>query len=214
MYIDNTYDMVVVPLYKWVPCDPDLDKVRKEYMEENLNNLVDNTDKQNQEALAFHQVRKKYDITESKGTTDKASDVLDNNTTDIWIRGKEQAEVQKFTMNLDESEAESDSNSDSEVEEKLFKKADDDIRELEEKIRHLMITEGIGESEARNRFRIKFDKREPKKVYEEEKEISNLPPKDPPRKTVDLESLSEKVERLKREGKTTAEIREIMNNNE
>lgn len=64
IHVDNTYDIVPMPLYKWVPCDPDLTTIKQEYntysQGESLDNLVDTAEKQNQETLAFHQVRKKY----------------------------------------------------------------------------------------------------------------------------------------------------------
>ena len=70
IHVDDTYDIVPMPLYKWVPCDPDLTSIRQEYKDRNLNNLIDAAEKQEQETLSFHQVRKKYVPT--KGTEDES----------------------------------------------------------------------------------------------------------------------------------------------
>ncbi len=51
---DNTYDLMPCELYKWLPCDPDIGKLRHVYKEDKLNELLENDELQKEEALRFH----------------------------------------------------------------------------------------------------------------------------------------------------------------
>lgn len=53
---DNTYDIMPCELYKWLPCDPDIRKLRHVYKEDKLNELLENDELQKEEALRFHVV--------------------------------------------------------------------------------------------------------------------------------------------------------------
>ena len=70
MHVDDTYDTVPMPLYKWVPCNPNLSSLKHVFKDSALNNLIETNEKQKEETLSFHQVRKKYE---------KPSEITDNN---------------------------------------------------------------------------------------------------------------------------------------
>jgi hypothetical protein len=54
--MDDTYDILPVPLYRWLPCDPDISKIRNVYTNEKLNSLIEGTEHEAQEAKRFHAV--------------------------------------------------------------------------------------------------------------------------------------------------------------
>lgn len=248
MHIDDTYDLVPVSLYKWVPCDPDLTLIRNEFKNSNLNNLIEASEKQKEETLSFHQVRKKYVKREEKeesrknGENEEIEDKtdytkeyeykIDKPITSVFEDGRELSavdalvEVQKFDSEdirmrgkkyFDNDEVEISEEefvktflfnselSSKDIKDPMFNKVDNQLKELEEKIQILMVTEGISENEARNRFRLKFDKKE-EKIYEDEiKPISK-----PKIKSINFESMEEKIDYLKKKGHTASEIRKIM----
>jgi len=247
--IDDTFDIVPMPLYKWVPCDPDLSTVKGIYKEKALNNLIETSEKQHEESLSFHQIRKKYEkpepepepesTTESTGddkyeykiqpkkilfdqtesapesASDALIDIVKYDTEDIRTRGKMYYEhlknnneveptdeeiAETFTLNL----------TDKDIKEPMFKKQEEEIRQLEEKIKSLVTNEGISEQEARGRFRIKFEEQNNDNDNDtsDNTNVTNVPKPKP--KAIDLESMSQMVDRLKKEGKSVAEIRKIM----
>jgi len=246
MHIDDTYDMVPLPLYKWVPCDPDLSLIRNEFKNVNLNNLLEADEKQKEETLSFHQVRKKYakpeealpslvDLSspakltypseeqkvvpegEEVSATTALEDVEKQDSEDIRIQGKliheglekianlggpvsEVEFLETFTMNLNLT--------DKDIKEPMFKKADDQLKELEEKIKVLMEIEGISEDEAKDRFRLKFDKMDVKVHEEPMPDLEPIPK--PKLKSLDFESMAEMITDLKAKGHTSAEIRKII----
>jgi hypothetical protein len=260
IHVDDTYDIVPMPLYKWVPCDPDLSTIKGVFKEKALNNLIEANQKQHEETLSFHQVRKKYvkpeedqedsefeykltpakitfqepeaenqgdDVEEGSkacafkqgqeengevmNATNAFVESIKFDSEDIRTKGKmyyenneqepseEDDDDQKFTLNL----------SDKDIKEPMFKKQEDSIKEFEDKIRNIMNSEGITEKEARDRFRLKFDKRE-EKIYQTEEDIDSKSKAKPKVNGTDLESMAQIVDRLKKEGKTPAEIRKIM----
>ncbi len=69
MYIDNTYDLLIVPLYKWIPCDPDLKGIKNEFKDPRLNNLIQKNDAQELETIAFHKNREKLMVDKKKDIT-------------------------------------------------------------------------------------------------------------------------------------------------
>jgi hypothetical protein len=288
IHIDDTYDIVPMPLYKWVPCDPDLSAIKTKFKDRQLNDFIEEGEKQKEETLSFHQVRKKYvkpedenalvdhtDVSQSKFNIEGAvienrdaqefeykltpakvtfadqlvenqpvaeeieiqemkegskacafkqgeeyhGEVMDatnalvkvvmHDSEDIRMNARRYhqyksenneeeppEEEQTFTVNL----------TDKDIKEPLFKKANDEIKELEEKVMNLMATEGISEKEARERFRLKLSEHKAK-VHDLDPE--DLVPKVRPKPT-DFEGMAQKIERLKKEGKTPAEIRKIM----
>ena len=111
--------------------------------------------------------------------------------------GTKEEVVERFTLNQDKD-----------IKQPMFKKADDEIKELEEKIMNLMATEGIDEKEARERFRLKLDVHKAKVHELDEQDLAPKPKPKP--KGTDFESMGQMIERLKKEGKTAAEIRKIM----
>lgn len=90
----------------------------------------------------------------------------------------------------------------------MFKKADDEIKELEEKVLNLMAVEGITEQEARNRFRLKLVESKAK-VHDLDPEELEVKPKPKPKGT-DFESMGQMIDELKKQGLSAAEIRKIM----
>jgi hypothetical protein len=238
MYIDDTYDIVPVPLYKWVPCDPDLSTVHQEFKNNRLNSLIEEDEKQKEETLSFHQVRKKYakpddkNLIENEYTLDKAKltfieptkEVEEINardalltiekidSEDIRMKGRmyyENGEVEISEVEISEDEIAKTFSFNRENDTKpIFKDADDQLRELDNKIKNLIITEGITEIEARDRFRIKFDER---KYQIDQDDVTISKQKQKLNSTVtDFEGMSEKIDRLKKEGHSSAEIRKIM----
>lgn len=264
IHIDDTYDIVPMPLYKWVPCDPDLSNIKTKYKDKQLNDLVEQTEKQKEETLSFHQVRKKYvkieqteeieqvsrSVTEyeynlkpnkvrfqekeeekeeyieenesgiksnsfKQGEEDQGEimsassmlfEVIKDDSEDIRISAKN---YHKYLNEHNDEEPPEEPEPEPEPEIKpMFKDQEEEIRELEIKIQNLMITEGLTENEARNIYRLKFDKREDK-IHELDSEDLEPKPK-PVIKATNFESMAETIDKLKKEGKTNAEIRKIM----
>lgn len=265
IHVDDTYDIVPMPLYKWVPCDPDLSSLKTTFKDRQLNDLVEADEKQKEETLSFHQVRKKYvksdgventndndgdndqefeyKLTPAKVTfqepleekeeneegakncsfkqgeeyhgeimdaTNALVEVVKYDSEDIRMSGRkyhqylnenndeEPPEEETFTINL----------TDKDIKQPMFKKVDDELKELEEKIQNLMAVEGLSEKEARDRFRLKFSRRE-EKSYQLDPEDLGPKVREKPKAT-DFESMAQTIEKLKKEGKTPAEIRKIM----
>jgi hypothetical protein len=290
IHIDDTYDIVPMPLYKWVPCDPDLSSLKTKFKDRQLNDFIEEGEKQKEETLSFHQVRKKYvkpneeeeeenalvdhvDVSQNKfniegalienkdaqefeyklapakvrfvdqvqepvaeeieeahegskscafkqgeehhgevmDATNALVEVVMHDSEDIKMNARRYHEYraehneeeppedeQTFTVNLTEKD----------IKEPMFKKANDELKELEEKVMNLMATEGVTEKEARERFRLKLDQHQAK-VHE--LDLEDLVPKVRPKpKPTDFDGMAQKIERLKKEGKTPAEIRKIM----
>jgi hypothetical protein len=281
IHVDDTYDMIPMPLYKWVPCDPDLSSVKTKFKDRQLNDLVEESEKQKEETLSFHQVRKKYvkpdgenaimdqannynvegalienkeleefeyiprakitfqepleevlaenqeeNETGGKGNdfkqgeecngevmdaTNALVEVVKFDSEDLRMNGRKYhqyvndhdgeeppEEEQTFTINL----------TDKDIKDPMFKKVDDERKQLEEKIQNAMATEGLTEKEAREKFRLKLDEHKAK-VHDLDPE--DLIPKVRPKpKPTDFEGMAQMIERLKKEGKTPAEIRKFM----
>ena len=84
MKIDPTYDIITAPLYQWIPCDPDISKLRQKHQNEKLNELLETEENEKLEALQLHQaVKSRRNMDEpvngdyqGKGFT--ATEILDN----------------------------------------------------------------------------------------------------------------------------------------
>ena len=58
--MDNTYDIFVVPLYRWLPCDPDISKIKQKHTDDKLNKLIEGSENETKEAMRFHAVSDQY----------------------------------------------------------------------------------------------------------------------------------------------------------
>lgn len=56
--MDDTFDILPAPLYCWLPCDPDIGKMKQIYTDDRLNELTEGAQNESQEALRFHSVVK------------------------------------------------------------------------------------------------------------------------------------------------------------
>ncbi len=72
MQMDDTYDTLPMPLYKWVPCDPDISSLRHVYKDKKLNHLLETDENQNEESLGFHQAKRTH------GTLEEPLNPTDN----------------------------------------------------------------------------------------------------------------------------------------
>lgn len=76
MSIDDTYDIVVSPMYCWIPCDPLLDSVKQIYPNEKLNNMFEAHQNEIINTKSFHSAVKstnedvltKVNVNSDKGT--------------------------------------------------------------------------------------------------------------------------------------------------
>lgn len=61
MSIDDTYDIVVSPMYCWIPCDPLLDSVKQIYPNEKLNSMFEAHKNESMNSKSFHSAVKSTD---------------------------------------------------------------------------------------------------------------------------------------------------------
>lgn len=54
MEVDDTYDFIPMPLYKWVPCDPNVKQLKYIYKNNQLNRLLTENEKQKEKAMSYH----------------------------------------------------------------------------------------------------------------------------------------------------------------
>ncbi len=165
MQFDDTYDILPVPMYKWIPCDPDTSQIRQIYKNKQLNNILETEENQKEESLGYHQSKiTGHDLDEplncnyaghGSNPPENIEDVI--TATQMFkslsgdISTKSFASVNKFEKDNDDQ----------------FKELNDKIKDLEKSIKKLMDDEGIDEMEARSRLRISIDE-DPVKTYVEE----------------------------------------------
>lgn len=58
MKFDKTFDILPVPLYKWLQCDPDLSDVKQIHTNEKLNEIIETEMKEPTEAMQLHEAVK------------------------------------------------------------------------------------------------------------------------------------------------------------
>lgn len=86
MSIDDTYDIVVSPMYCWIPCDPLLDSVKQIYPNEKLNSMFEAHQNESMNSKSFHSAVKSTDqdvlnkvsIKSDKGTTGYSGTIEDD----------------------------------------------------------------------------------------------------------------------------------------
>jgi len=211
--MDDTYDMLPAPLYKWLLCDPDITQIRQIYKDKKLNDLLETDQNQREESLGFHQVK----ITggnldepldpnyKGKGTlfiTEENEQIEDDDdiTSAVSIlKSKENDVISTYSFN-----ASLISNKD--IETPMFSQVDEDLKKLNEKIKQMMIDEGISEDEAKARNRIEM---EDIKFKEPNPEDTTPIPKIK-NKHVRIEDMISFIEDLKEKGHSNEEIRKIV----
>jgi hypothetical protein len=237
--IDDTFDMVAVPLYKWIPCDPDLSKINTVYKNNKLNELLLTDKEQIEKSYMLHKHNENnkriengedidngdgdgdgdgeiahakidYSATDALIDTQKSNENIRQKAKEFYSKTEEEQEADLYSFN---PESNSESNPESitveETEIKpMFKEIDNNIQKFEEKIKQIVLDEGITEKEARNRFIIKIEE----KVEEvEEVEVEEVEEKKQLFPTIDFTEMEKKIEDLKEKGHTNAEIRKILN---
>jgi hypothetical protein len=157
--MDDTYDILPTPLYNWIPCDPDLSKVKQIHTDERLNTLLEEDDSQREEALGFHSAvsGNREDVLQSsvlssmiKGTGSMGfsglEDSKDSKTALDVFKQTEEATLPTFSF-------QGPNNNKEEVPETKFKTLDEAIQKNEEKI--IELTEGgQSEKEAKEKLRV------------------------------------------------------------
>lgn len=84
---DNTYDLLPCQMYNWVPCDPDIKKLRHVYKEQKLNELLEQDEIQRMEAARYH--------TKVENGDDDLGDPIKKTETGVFI---EEPEVEIMSM--------------------------------------------------------------------------------------------------------------------
>jgi Family of unknown function (DUF5832) len=206
MNVNDTYDIVPMPLYKWVPCNPDLTNIKEIYKNDNLNKLFNKDDEIG--TMTFHQMREDMmseDKTLDHATASKLLDDIDESDAEL-IRMKCKMYFEKKEEDDDEEGNYTIIDPSTKLNKHIrkFENLENNIKELESKIKNLMETEGISEKEASAKLRVSTER-----ITEEEKEeIDYKPSKEVVRNNFD--SLLEKLEYLKTQGYSKDDIRKIM----
>lgn len=159
---DDTYDLSPVPLYKWLPCDPNLKLAKQVYKEKKLNDLLEVDNLQKEESLAFHHIKKHQKTQETTDNTN-VFELNENNEktanesmfsqTNIGDMSAEHI-LENLENDLIATHSFNPLLSTKDITEPLFSSHDKMIKEFEEKIKKIVAEEGITEEEARERERL------------------------------------------------------------
>jgi hypothetical protein len=212
MQMDDTYDMLPTPLYKWVPCDPDISQIRQIFKDKKLNELLETEQNQKEEALQLHHAK----ITH--GDLDEPLNPDYKGKGSLFIGEEHEAEVANATTLLQDTENDMIATysfnpvlSDKDVTGPMFGKADEELRKFEEKIRDLALAEGISEEEARIRCRIEM---KPIEIKTSEDPEDTVPIPKIKQNRVKFEEVIERnmgsIEEMKAQGLSNEEIRKVL----
>jgi hypothetical protein len=165
--LDDTYDILPIPMYKWVPCDPDTSQIRQIYKNKQLNTILEAEENQKEESLGYHQSKiTGYDLDEplNPNYAGNGSNPPENikdyiSATQMLSSLNSVISTRSFNAAKIVDDFEKDKND-------QFKELGNKIKSLEETVKKLMVDEGIDENEARSRLRIKIDE-DPVKICEE-----------------------------------------------
>ena len=89
MSVDDTFDIIPSPMYRWIPCDPDTEKVRNIYKDKRLNELLETDEHQKVEASAMHRATQNH--------SDLNNPINNNNSGQGIIPATEEEEEEEST---------------------------------------------------------------------------------------------------------------------
>ena len=209
MHLDDTFDMVAVPMYKWIPSDPDTSFVKQKYTNDTLNNMLETEENQKEEAMNLHNAKVRHaDLDgpinpnyKGKGSTLAVENIEEEEeeyTATDALDDIRDINTKSFTTKVFEENGDTIDK---------FKKFDRDLIELETQIRDLM-EKGHTEEEAKDMLRVKMEDQTIPEYEPTEEDIKLREAKQV--KSISMEEKIKIVEQMKADGCTDDEIRAFM----
>jgi hypothetical protein len=209
---DDTYNLIPTPLYKWIPCDPDISQIKVIYKNKQLNKMLEADENQKEESMNFHQkvlngddleepINPNYEGNGSNPMEDlseiiSATRLLEQISTDIPTKSYNEVaetEEEEFSPN--------------------FTSLEDNIKELGISLQKLM-DGGMSEEDAKNTLRVVGSVENNFKNFEEEEEEEEFVRSGTPAvscQEIFTEENLDKISSMISSGLTNKEIRDLLN---
>ena len=220
---DDTYDLFIVEMYRWIPCDPDCSKIRQIYSDKKLNDYFEKEENSKEESMQFHQAKlsgkelkhpMNKDFT-GKGTVMRNIEEEEEITPVGILESMENSNINTKSYRYDTWCGNCDDCDDCTAHtinrEPKFISLEENEKLLEERITTIMFEDGLSREEARLKLIIPICDREIKQVEEanceevkeEEEEVKEIV-------KLKFDDMISKLNSLKEKGLSKDEIRKIM----
>lgn len=212
---DDTFDILITPLYEWVPCNPNIDKLRVVYKDEGLNELLNNKNKDDTSINQVHTFNKHL---ETEKTPCIGNNIIDCSQSDEIIEMADSEDIRLKAKEYHEKYAgeyidEPDTKSPQGMKRPAFVNLTEQLSNFEQTVKEIMDEHECDREKALSiiRERVGGKTIAPKQsildqINENEENYVSKPSKP----SINFKEMSAKIDQLKKSGKTAAEIRKIM----